>query len=533
MLRDRIIRALGSIVVLLGVAAILGGCGSSASTSGSGADPASVAPAGAIAYFSAVVRPSGSLKAGAVDAARAVSHLSDPFGRLMQLAERSATARGAGFNYARDIAPWLGSRVGGFVEAASGGSLTHPAYAVIADSTNSSKAMAFIKSTLSQDSHGQSLASRSYRGTSYDTFGSGREAGGIVRGFAVYGTEQGVRAVIGAANGGAVLTGSSMYASSGAAHPPGALADGYINFDSLVRIISASTGAEGSILGLSLGRAGLHSVGMTLSASGSSIAVNVFTSLSSGSGTQASGTPAQGAAETVASLPGDAWLGIGLGDLGAGVSRALRQLGGVSGGSPLANALFSRLDSQLHGLRIERDILPWLGDTGLFASGSSLQTIGGALVIRSKRPAASKAAVSRIRAALGGVRGLVVRAASVPGADAAISVDRKGVPFVVYIVDGQGRFAVALGAQAAAQALRPSHPLARSADYQAASAELGPGVKPAFLLSIPALAGLVLPRLPAATAARVKPYLDAFTVLTFGGTRSGSRTTARFVVGLR
>ena len=523
------------IATLVAMLVAVAGCGSTGATSTSspGADPASLAPAGSAGYFSAVVRPSGSLASGALDAAREISRLSDPFGDLVQAADRSASGSGSGFNYTRDIAPWLGPRVGVFVDPTPGIPLSHTAYAVIADSTNSSKAMTFLDKLLRHGSDSGSVVSHSYRGTSYDTSGQsiGGQAGAMVKGFAVYGSVPGVEKVIDTASGGSSLAGASAYQSSGAATASGALAGGYLNYESLVSLISESGGpaaAEAPLLGLTLAKAGVHSVGFTLSATGSALAMNVFTSLP-----VSNGAKTRTASSALATLPGDAWFGFGLGNLGAGVSRGLAELGGTSGGSAGASGIFSLLDSHLHGLRIERDILPWLGDAGLFVTGDNLQTLGGALVIHSTRPAASKAAVPRIRAALAGIRGVVVRTASIRGADAAISVSKAGLPFVVYIVDGNGRFAIALGAQAAEQALRPSSTLASSAVYHSASDELGQGIQPSFLLSIPSLAALVLPHIGAATAAKVSSYVQAFTVLAIGAQRSGSKVTSRLVVGLR
>jgi hypothetical protein len=531
MSRERVIRALAAVITVMAAVVAVGGCGSSAgSSSGTGADPASIAPAGSVLYFSAVVRPTGSLATGAVSAAQEISHLSDPFGKLRQSLQAAATGHGAGIDYANDIAPWLGSRVGVFVVAASGASgagLSRPAFAAIADATNSAKAMAFIEKVLRRSSPVGVIDSHSYRGTSYDTLGpTGQEAGGIVKGFAVYGTVTGVRAAIDTASGGPALAAASAYQGSGA-DTSAVLAGAYVNFNSLLHVIADSGIGGTSLLGSALGGVGPHSFGLTFSASGSSLAFDAVTSLS-----KAAGAQGQGAAQTLAALPGDAWLGVGLGNLGADVTRELGQFGGAAGGLASAQELFALLDSRLHGLNIERDILPWLGSAGLFLTGGSVQTLGGALVVHSTRPTASKAAVGQIRAALAHVGGIKVSSASVPGADAAISVQPAGSSLVVYVVDGNGRFAVALGSQAAAQALRPTNTLAGSSIYHTATGELGAGFTPTLLVSIPSIASLVLPRLPTRAAAEVRPYLGAFTVLAAGAQHSGSRATARLVVGL-
>jgi len=532
MSRDRVSRAPAVLVVLLVTMVTLGGCGSAGSSATSGSDPASIVPTGSAAYFSAVVRPSGSLGTGAVTAAREITRLGNPFGDLLQAIDRYGSTRGTSFSYAQDVAPWLGSRVGIFVDAPSGtngAASSGPAVAVLADSTDSTKAMAFIDKSLRQDSGGQAIVTHSYRGISYDSFGSsGREAGGIIKGFAVFGTAAGVRDAIDTASGGAPLIGNPSYQSSGVANATGALATGYMNLDSLLRVLAAGASPEAQVFGLSLGQATkVRTVGMTFSATGGSLALDMLSSGASGaSGSSGSSTSGVSAAHALAGLPADAWLGLGIGDLHAGLTSSL------GANAATEQALFALLDSRLHGLRIERDILPWVGAAGLFISGDTRSTLGGALVIHSTSPAASKAAVSKIRAALASVRGLAVRPASVPGADAGLSFRPAGSGVVVYVIDGNGRFAVALGAQAAAQALRPSQTLGGSSLYQAASSELGAGVAPTLLVSIPAIARLVLPNLPPATAAKARPYLGAFTVLAAGEQRSAGRATARLVLGL-
>jgi len=104
--------ALLASLVLLAAA----GCGSSTSTSSSsdlGPDPATVAPANASIYAQAIVRPSGDMKADVLAAARKVSRLQDPGAMLRRLLDRSG--RADSFRFSRDIEPWLGQRVGGFL----------------------------------------------------------------------------------------------------------------------------------------------------------------------------------------------------------------------------------------------------------------------------------------------------------------------------------------------------------------------------------------------------------------------------------
>ncbi|MGH2982281.1 MAG: hypothetical protein ACRDKV_09610, partial [Solirubrobacterales bacterium] len=82
-------------------------------------DPASLAPADAPIYVQATVRPQGQLKRDVEALASTVSGFDDPTGRLMQeiedsILEEGADLRDPGFNFAEDIEPWLGERIGVF-----------------------------------------------------------------------------------------------------------------------------------------------------------------------------------------------------------------------------------------------------------------------------------------------------------------------------------------------------------------------------------------------------------------------------------
>src|SRR5437868_3080388 len=187
-------RMLAALVALL-IALVAAGCGgsdSASSPSSSGPDPATVAPADAAVYGQAIVRPSGDMKAGVVAAARKVLLVDDPGAELTRLLDETATGD---TNFSRDVEPWLGQTVGGFLLMPSGRS-TDPDWAVaiaIADRDAFDDALPRLR-------RGQHEAG-TYRGVAYDRDDTDDTYGAPVEDFYVAGTLAGLRAAIDASKG--------------------------------------------------------------------------------------------------------------------------------------------------------------------------------------------------------------------------------------------------------------------------------------------------------------------------------------------
>jgi hypothetical protein len=523
----------GGLAGALAVGALAGaGCGSSAST-GSGGDPTSVIPASAPLYVSATVRPDGSLRDDTVSVARKLTHQQDPFGRLVATLSRSSTAK---FNYARDIRPWLGGRVAAFFTSV-GSSAVHlrPAAgshfgsgtegAIVAATTDAGKARAYLQ----RHARSSGAHSASYRGVSYE-IGSDGTAEGMVGGFVVAGSDSGFKSVVDTAQGGAALAKAQDFLA--VREPAGnVLAQAYINFSGLLGSLHGSSSSARGLLVVRQLLASAHmtsaDIALTVPSSGS-VAVDVRSPASAASPP----TPAKpSGADVLAGLPGDSWFALGIGDLSASLTRTLKgltnlgSLGGVSLGG-----LFSKLKAPA-GLNVQRDLLSWIGGTGVFVRGGSLLDIGVAVVIDSKAPARSRAAVAKLGSLLrrGGEQ---VRPLSLAGTDAGIAVRGKSSPLTFDIVDGQGKFVIGLGDAAVTAALHPATRLAGAPSYAAAQAALGGGIRPSLMLDFPSLLNLVggIGAGSSSSFAAVKPYLQSLGTLAAGGQTAGSLHRSRVVL---
>src|SRR4051794_25012250 len=100
-----------SLAALSLLAALVVACGGGAASGD--ADPATAVPADAMLYGEVTVRPDGDLREDALAAAGKVLNTDDPQGKIHELLDKAlADQGGAGLDYDKDIAPWLGDRLG-------------------------------------------------------------------------------------------------------------------------------------------------------------------------------------------------------------------------------------------------------------------------------------------------------------------------------------------------------------------------------------------------------------------------------------
>jgi hypothetical protein len=571
------LRLLPLLALLAAAVLAAGGCGSS--PTGTSVDPASAVPASAALYAGAIVRPEGSLQKAASAAGRALTHQADPYLRLLGALQ---TPGSGSLDYKRDVASWLGTRAGVFIssgggssEAAisrlltlvqqgllgsspSGGSFPFAAHAaegaIVLDTRDAAKARSFV----------QTLAKRagahtsSYRGISYQ-LGSG-VAFGIVARLVVIGTEPALRSVIDtAAGGGLALAHSPGYSKLQAVAPSGALAHLYANPGAVSEGASKSA-PQGTASALAL-LAGQRLLNVSLVPTSSSFALDADAAAPDGSGTGSGSLLAASpdASRALGELPEESWLAVGLGDLGATLSANAHALQGLSslgsllsGSSNSAPSAGLSVPGLVEGLlkpltvlgantaETKRDFASWMGSAGLFASGSGLLELRGGIVIESKNPARSRAAVAKLGAMLRQGGGSVQRT-SIAGTDAAVAVHLSGLPVVLDIADGRDsagktKFVIGIGEQSVEAALNPSGTLSGATSYASASAALGEGIQPSVLVEFPTLLGLLegvgLSEDP--TIAPLVPYLRSLGTLSGGGKSLGDGIERfRLVLGLQ
>jgi hypothetical protein len=560
-------------------ATALGGCGSSSPT-GTSASPATVVPSSAPLYVEADVTPTGNLQTYATATARTLTGRPKPFTTLLQLLQGPT---GKTPNYDQEVKPWLGPHAGVFldsiaasgaqglvqealtkalseglpgVEAALLGTSGLPALlessaaqgALVLDTTDVAKAQSFLEA----QAHSAGAHTASYGGITYEVAPDG-VAEGIVHHFAVIGSEAGIKSVIATAAGGASLAQASTYTKLASTAETGALANAYLSFEALARSLKTTSASADSTLALLRGVLGNPAQAyLSLVPSSNTVALDVDTlPASTGSGTSESSSGESGSgganhtgttgAQVLSGLPGGAWLAVGIGDLGhtvggntQGLQAITSLLSGLNFGSISIAKAVAPLSS--HSINVQHDLLSWMGPTGIYASGSSLLALQAAVVITSKDPALSRAAVPKLAQAYREV-GAQTSPTSVPGAEVAMTIRLPDFPLELTMAYGQSKFVLGIGASSAQEALNPQTTLAGTPAYNTAASALGQGIQPSALVEFRTLLGLMesvgLNQAPgfSSIASAVQP-LDT---LAAGGGKSlpGGVKRARLVLGLQ
>jgi hypothetical protein len=498
----------------------LAGCGST--PVGTSASPATAVPASAPLYIDAVVQPGGALKTDATSVARKLTGRSQPFTGLLKLL---AGPTGKAPNYATEVKPWLGRHAGVFLssldasgaqsliqealtkilaegfagaEAAllSSGGLTSllssssAQGALVLDTTDVAKARSFLEA----QAHGAGARGASYHGISYRVAPDGI-AEGIVHRFAVIGSEAGLQSVIATVTGGTSLAHSSAYSKLASTAEAGALGDAYISPAALTHSVKAST-SDGSVLSLLESLLGQPSqVYLSLIPSAHSMAVDIDTLPSSAAGASGGSGSSTTGAQVLRRLPGTSWLALGIGDLGKtlgaspqGLHAIASLVSGISVGSFSIAKAFAPLSSP--SINVSHDLLSWMGATGVFVSGSSLLNLEAALVVDSKNPALSRAAVPKLAQAYREAGG-ETSPTSIPGTETAMTVKLPDFPIALTMAYGQGKFVMGIGSSSVEEALSPQSTLASSSAYSTAASALGQGIQPSVAIEFATLKGLI------------------------------------------
>ena len=579
-------RALAVLTVLLvGLAGALAGCGSS-SSSGTKADPAGVVPSYAPVYIGAVVRPNGSLKNEALAAGHALTGRKNPYTRLLSVLQTPGSPT---LDFGRDVAPWLGENAGLFFTALGstegltgllqqgligGGSGTQWPFAageggrgaIVLDTSDLAKAEKFVST---QAAHAGAQTT-SYKGVSFKAT-TGGDGFAVIDKLVVLGSASGVRAVIDTTQSGSSLKGNGTYSQLQSVAPSGALGHVYANPGALTKahIAKAASGeSEGgqSLPTLLTTLGGTRPLNVSLVPSAKTLAIDADIGPAPAGAAKSSGGLV-GALATGSSalgeLPGESWLAAGLGNVGGSLGSGLGGLHNLlslvstltsgSSAGPVAPAQVTlSVSGILEGIlaplqalsantaQAKRDFLSWMGDVGIYASGTTILELKAAAVIDSTNPAASRAAVDKLASALN-ESGAEATPATIPGTEAAIEAKVQGLPVTLVIADGrsasgQAKFVMGLGESSITGALNPSSTISGSAAYTAAQSALGEGIKPslavnfATLLSL--LEGVGLSEDP--TISKFVPYLRNATTLAGGGkSLGGGMQRLRFVLGLQ
>jgi hypothetical protein len=368
--RLRLTLVLAAVAVVVVVGALL--ATGAFSRSGSGGDPADVVPPTAAVYAAVDVHPTG-------DAGESVRHVlgrvagndTDPGPQLRSLAD-AALGR-VGLSYTRDVAPWVGSKVGVFVTRFGPGFQG----AVVASAADTGRA----RSTLART--GKAFA--------------------VEDGVGIVGTPAAVHAAQQAGSSGVSLGRSDRYTTALAQHgsPVGLV---YVDAPHFVDALPTALigAARREDLRMRFARVADKPTVITMTGIADRIAIDFGNPPAPPD--PSSPSPVGGGergtsllpTRLIYSLPAQSWLALDVPEAGQRLFETLSPE--INPGLPSDQLrAFERRFARATGLSPLRDIVSWMGGTALFAYGTSAATLTAGLVVESLDPAGTARALAGLR----------------------------------------------------------------------------------------------------------------------------------------
>lgn len=435
-----------------------------------------------------------------------------------------------GMNFATDVEPWLGSQVAFFMMSPGGMPATPPggstssdpgAALLIASEDPVATQAALDKALASGAADSEPTSPASYNGIDYSVSSEGGEAVGVIDDFLVFGTEAGFKAAADARAGDS-LGDSDVYEDAVADLTEDRLATFYMDPSKALPsglppgMVPSAFGSTGPLVSILYAR---------------SDAIVFEASLPAGA---ASLLPA-GGTDLIEALPGDTWAAFGIPSFGQTLQQTIGQVMGAMPGAP-PGAGIQMLEGQLEmqfGLSLQEDLLSWLGDVAFFARGSSVESIGGGVVIRATDPARAADAMPKIEAALQR-SGAPVKPLDLGQFDG-FSIQDKAMPEAINFVLADERVLIVYGRDATLAALGTDPSLAGNETFGAAKAGLGEGFAVAGYMDFQSIVALFEDQASSDPVYDndVKPFLDRFSFVVFGSRTEGDRLVTRAVIGVR
>jgi hypothetical protein len=500
------------------------GCGSSSddSSGGSGSGLAAIAAPGSLVFAEGQLQPQGELKQNADSVAKRFTGGEGLGDFIISELESSARQDGESLDFASEVEPWLGKEGGVAFERLIDGDLSEPLIAI--ETTNAKATQEFVdKSTKGSDDPSKDV---SYEGVGFKVGGSEDDALGVIGEMLVLAdSEKEFKAAIDASQGDS-LAGEDRFQETVSAASNGSLADIYVDVGGIIEQSDDKIDEQTQEV---LQSAGIDPSEATAVASLIPQANQIVVDLSSDLGGEKA--PAGDASKLLGSLPARSFAGFAFSDFSEQLEEAIDNLDETGIPPDLEPG---ELKSSLAQAGVDLDkIAASLEEGAVFAEGSDLNSLGGAMVVTSSSSEAADAI---------GSLGTLLRGARVPGVTvvsgkaSGFSIRSGELGNKALVVIGKGdRIAVGYGlAQALAGLNAGSGPtLSGTSGYKAAVAALGKTPISAYIDGPAALdlAEALVPRSKTDFWEAV-PYLKKVSYIGLGSGTDGELATAKLIAGI-
>jgi hypothetical protein len=502
------------------VALLIAGCGGGGGE-GEGTDPATVAPPNTPLFIELTIRPEGEAKANIEGLAQKIAGISDVGGLIVSQLEESATEEGEEFDFEKEVEPWLGKQ----------GAYIYPNYeegdfngfAFVAQVTDAGAAEDFVRER--SKTAKEEVKTGSYEGVEFE-IGEDGSAVGVVDNLIVLAEDEAIFKEVVSASNGDSLAEESSYTDAVANVPSDSAADVYVDIGGLIRESGNEIDSETQVF---LDAVGIEPKQATAVASlipgSDQLEIDLSTDVSG------ENPPSGDASEMLGSLPKSSVGALASPEFGKRFSEGIDQLdeGGIPGKVP-PHQLKKALKQE--GIDLE-SITSSVGDVGLFVSGNSQRSLGGALVLDAESDQQAKNTVSNL--------GLFLRASGTPGVTAiggeasgfSVRSPELGRQPIVVVAKGS-RIAVGYGRVPALAALQENgETLAESPAYQEAASALGSTPISGFVDGHAAL-NLASALIPSGDEGfrEAKKYLTKIDYLALGSEESNGLAVVKLIVGV-
>jgi Protein of unknown function (DUF3352) len=502
-------------------AAILAGCGGGG---GSSADvgPAAAVPANAAVYLDGTVKPTGAAQSDAKAALSKIMNTPDPGDKIISLIEDQAKSNGHPINYQQDIAPWLGEKAGLFFT-----SLGQPAQhgAAVVETNNAAASVAFAQKA--SGATATNPAPQTYNGTTYQADPSSSPGpdqtvfGTVDNKYLVEGDLTGFKAAVDASKGDS-LGDDDDYKDAIDNLPSDRLGTLYtVPKDFLTALGPEQFGPQQQqqlekVAGDSLDKP----VAGALTANADTIQIDAV------GGSNGVETPES---SLLADVPSQAWLALGIGNLGDVIKNTVDQ---IKDQIPNFDSAVQQIQSTT-GASLDQ-LEGALGDAVLYVQGTTTPTLSGALVVETKDPDLTGRLLGQLQGLLqlgsGGIRPL-----QLSGGGTGFQINDPTVaPRPVEIAQQGDKLVIGYGANTVQQSLAPAQKLADNPDFSTAHSQMS-SLGTDLFLNFPSVFALA-----ESSGAKsdpqyrqAKPYLDSLTYLVTGSGTKDDQAEFKAVLGIK
>src|SRR5690348_7145430 len=499
------------------------GCGGS-SDSGSGTDPASVAPAGSPVFVDFTIRPEGETKKNIEALAKNIAGVDDLGGLIAEELEKSSAENGEEFDFEKEVEPWLGEEGGLFLGDYSTGNFQEIGAAF--QTSNEDEAREFVDKQVEAKSEGSK--SGSYNGVDYvveeDETGTTL---GVFNGLVAFAQSEKIFKSMVDASEGENLAGEDAFTSATGNTPDESAADVYVDVGGLIKEAGNEIDANTQTFLDSLGIEPKEATAVaSLVPNSDNVELDISSNISGGN------PPSGDASGLLGSLPSTSVGALASAEFGKRFNEGISKIDeeGIPGQVPphqLKKAM------KQAGVDLEA-IANSIGDVGVYVTGNSEKTLAGALVMEAESDTQATNTVSNV--------GLFLRKAGIPGVTEisegatgfSIRSPELGRQPVVVAAKGS-RIVIGYGLASALSAFQESgRTLAENPAFKEAESALG-GTPIAAFVDGPSALNLAQALVPPGEEGfeEAQQYLKKIGYLAIGSEASNGLATAKVIVGVK